>query len=636
MATYCLTNVKFDNKYLNACFFSSNSAREGALLPSGYDQIKKNINVNLGNLLNTNIVVNSYNFENYCIIEFNNTKYYYFVTNSNYISVNQWNLSLELDVITQFITGATSTTFEKCLVERAHCNRFVKENNKVKFKIQSDSEIIQNETEIQKINKDRKIVEFEFCPYPAINKWLNDNILCWLYVYVDYKHDFTCRGIAESTITPVPYNKKFTKYKYIVGKTIIENDYSVCCVPVYKNTNFIAFSDKLYKPNNTNTGIIDYEGLRDFYELNDGTQYVYNVKISKQPPFYFGSLNQNNYEIIEGNLIVNFPCETITGGYGGFDLSIFRVDLFGIDSYDRTRYGMFTGLSQTKEYLDSETISTSFEFEFNISDLKGNRNKKFEPKILSHCYEYSIHDSSDGEFTYNPLLLATSNLQFRYTEGLNLTNNNYYYRLIPSGLVPDSSINNWEGVVNTVDYSQTVANDNIDNFIANNKNFLLTKGVGMVTPVVTSLATGGVGGAVAGIGYDVFNTTVNYLNLKNKINSLRNTNDSVDLNLLVNTGIQLYVDINKSYDVDIDNFYNFLYNFGYKINKVCNPYDYINTRKYFNYIKCNLEFININVPLHIEDKIKNIFSEGIRLWNSYDNIYNYSKENYEVYLDDNI
>lgn len=635
MATYCLTNVKFDNKYTNACYFSSVAAREAALLPFNYNNLKKNINLNLGNLLNTNIIVNSYNFENYCIIEFNNTKYYYFVTNSNYISVNQWNLSLELDVITQFITGATHSTFEKCLVERAHANRFIKTGNNVKFKIQSDSEIIQNETEIQKINVERKTVNFKYCPYPEVDKWLNDNVLCWLYVYVDYKHEFSCRGIAESALTPVPYLKKFNKYKYVVGKTVIENDYSVCCVPVYKTTNFIAFTDKIYNPNNSNIGIIDYLGLQDFYSINFGTEYVYNVKISKQPPFYFGSLNQNVYEIIEDKLIVNFLCETVRGGYGGFDLDIFRVDLFGIDSYDRTRYGMFTSLSQTSDFLESETIQTDFEFEFNISDLKGIRKKKFEPKLLSHCYEYSIHDSSDGEFTYNPLLLATNELQFKYTEGLNLTNNNYYFRLIPTGLQPTASVNNWDGVVNTVDYSQTVANDNINSFIANNKNFLLTKGVGMVTPIVTGAVTGSFAGAVAGAGYEMFNTSMNYLNLKNKINSLRNTNDSVDLNLLVNNGIQMYLDINKAYDVDVDNFYNYLYNYGYKINKVCNPFDYINTRKYFNYIKCELEFININVPLHIEDKIKNIFSRGIRFWCNYENMYNYVNENYEVFLDDN-
>src|SRR5574344_840930 len=110
---YVLTNVKFDNSYKNACFFSTERVREQALHPQNFDTLKKRINFNLGNVLFTSIIVNTYNNENYCIVhdDEKNNYYYYFVTAVRYKSVNQWELELEHDVITQYITAANSGTF---------------------------------------------------------------------------------------------------------------------------------------------------------------------------------------------------------------------------------------------------------------------------------------------------------------------------------------------------------------------------------------------------------------------------------------------------------------------------------------------------------------------------------------------
>ena len=295
------------------------------------------------------------------------------------------------------------------------------------------------------------------------------------------------------------------------------------------------------------------------------------------------------------------------------------------------RDGLFVNVWQQFDLVDSKLIDTGKKFIFSKSEIKGKRKKEFEPKVLLDCYNIVLRDSSNGEYIYNLLNVGHRNLKVLYTEGLNITNNNYYYRLESAGLIPASSQDDWTGVVNTVDYSQTVANNNIDNFLSNNKNFLLTKGFNIAIPFVANMLTGNAAGAISNI-TNAIHTYIDYDNLQNRANSLRNANDGATLNLIVNEGLKLYVDIEKALDIEIESYYNYLYNFGYSVNKIDNPYNYINTRKYFNYLQFDADFININAPSNVEDKLKSIFRNGVRLWNDYSSIYNYTDENYENYL----
>lgn len=113
---------------------------------------------------------------------------------------------------------------------------------------------------------------------------------------------------------------------------------------------------------------------------------------------------------------------------------------------------------------------------------------------------------------------------------------------------------------------------------------------------------------------------------------MKNTNDSVELNLIVNDGLKLYVDEDEARDVDIYRYYNYLYNNGYRINRYDYISNYIHTRYYFNFVKAQIEFININVPDIIESKIKDVFRNGIRLWNQYEAMYDYEDENREIWI----
>ena len=632
---YVLTNVKFDNSYKNACYFSTTDVREQALHPQNFDAVKKRVNFNLGNVLFTSIIVNTYNNENYCIVhdDEKNNYYYFFVTSARYKAVNQWELELERDVITQYITAANSNTFSNSNIIRAHCNRWVTDGNKVKFDVSTTSQIIKHESKLAKVVERRNKVNLKWCNNQTFDNWINSNILCWLYVFIDVKHLYDAGGYLgnPSQVVPQTYKSEYLRYVYWIGDSEVSNDYAIISFPVYKSSPRIIIQDEI----NKGKCVITLDSLNDFYELNNGAAYVYNIKLSSIPPVDFSRITDFAYNIDEsGNLVLLLPQVTEGDLKKGWRSGVVDVDGFGsidIENNYVVLTGGFVNVWQQFDLIDSNTVNLNHKFIFDKSDVKGKRNIEFEPKVLCDCYDVVLRDSADGEFVYTMLHIGQQNIKVLYTEGLNATNNNYYYRLESSGVIPADNQDNWNGIVNTVDYSQIVANDNVATFLANNKNFLLTKSASIGIPLLASALTGDVGGVV-GAGQQFASTLVDYDNLRNRSNSLRNTNDSVILNMLVNEGLQLYVDIEKAFDVDIDSYYNYLYNFGYSVNKIDNPFNYINTRKYFNYIQFDADFININAPSNVEDKLKSIFRNGVRLWNDYSSIYNYTDENYENYL----
>lgn len=636
MYYYALTNVKFDNSYKNACYFSTKAVREQALHPQNFDALKKRVNFNLGNVLFTNIIVNTYNNENYCIVhdDEKNNYYYYFVTYARYNAANQWGLSLELDVITQYITAANSGTFSNSNIIRAHCNRWVADGNNIMFNVKEDSQIVKHESKLDKPVKERKNVCLNWFNNSDLDEWMATNVLCWMYLFVDKNHEYTALGYhggQGAVIAPETYKTNFLSFNNTVGSAMLENDFCCLCLPVYSGSKKIIIKDTA----NAAIANITDDALTNFYTQNEGTQYVYNIKLSSVPPCNFNDTKNLDFEFDRNNnLVIKAPLKVVSGMKQGWRTGAMDVDCYGnvdIEGNYVVRDGLFVNVWQQFDLVDSKLIDTGKKFIFSKAEVKGKRKKEFEPKVLLDGYNVVLRDSSNGEYIYNLLKIGHQRLKVLYTEGLNITNNNYYYRLESAGLIPASSQDDWTGIVNTVDYSQTVANNNIDNFLSNNKNFLLTKGFNIAIPFVANMLTGNASGAISNI-TNAIHTYIDYDNLQNRANSLRNANDGATLNLVVNEGLKLYVDIESALDVDIDAYYNYLYNYGYSVNKIENPINYINTRKYFNYLQFDADFININAPSNVEDKLKSIFRNGVRLWNDYSNIYNYTDENYENYL----
>ena len=72
--------------------------------------------------------------------------------------------------------------------------------------------------------------------------------------------------------------------------------------------------------------------------------------------------------------------------------------------------------------------------------------------------------------------------------------------------------------------------------------------------------------------------------------------------------------------------------YGFTVNQIGNLFDYLNIRKYFNYIKANINSIDgVSMSTVARNDLRRRFAEGIRFWNS-DTI-DYDKENYEKWLE---
>lgn len=620
-----LTNVKFNNSYKNAPYFVDEKDRNEKLIVNQFNNLTYNFN--FGNMLTTSCVVNLYNNENYMIVKHGDNLYFYFVTNCDYISVNQWRLRLELDVISQFCCGIHSNqSVAKCYIERAHVDRFHDiGNNRVIFNVNNNTPVIESEMNFEKITKRRNEIKIKYSANDQLNTWLQENVIGWQYMYIDVQHNYKVTGSSSGYATvpyPQEYEKAYTKRYYNVGGTLFTDEYALCCAPIYKNTN-----RAIYINDNLNKIRTKIDGLEWFRKQNEDNNYIYNIKYSVAPPFDF-DVYIDSFYISENNLFINQTClqDPSNNLFTYFDFGTFDVDSFGnvemVDDYLYRQHSLFTNLNYAES--SCEQINTNRRFVFNKNELRGNRSVDFEPKILVDCKTITLRDSSNGAYVYPALYVGNNVIQPYYNESKSITNNNYYLRLGDSGIIPKSDKSNWNGVVNTVDFSQQIANNNYASFIANNKNFLLTKGLENVSRIVSGNMIGAAG--------DMYNVWQGLDNLQNKPNSMKNTNDSVELNLIVNDGLKLYVDEDEARDVDIYRYYNYLYHNGYRINRYDYISNYIHTRYYFNFIKAQIDYININVPDIIESKIKDVFRNGVRLWNQYDAMYNYENENRELWI----
>lgn len=630
---YLLTNVKMDRHSRHYMLFPSEQERNATIIgDNSFSDFE--INFNFGNRLNASCVVNDYNNQNYMVINQYGYYHFYFIDSSQYMSANQWRLNLTLDVITTYLPG-NNNVFTECLIRRAHVNRFVYTDNsrsRIKFDVRSGSPIIKSESKMALVNKTRRKVRQKYCENSIINNWLNDNVLCWCYVYVDQRHNYRCMGNMVGSVIPRDYEYRFRPSMHTIGMTTIDDEYATLCVPIYKTTCKIGMKDSLYK-------IFTYiEGLDLFRDDEDNNSFIYNIKYSMRPPVNFESINPNNVGIdLEGNLILNYSTigfdiwrQGWSIGNGVIDvMSFYGTDEIIIDNtvYCKRLASLFVNVVHIGSIC--EDINTDYQYEFDVNQLNGSRKIGLEPKLMLDCCSIVLRDSSNGEYSYNPLLLNDNRLHLEYSEPNNITNTNYYYRLFPTGLVSENDDKNWSGIVNTVDYSQQTVNDNYADFIANNKNFLLTKQMQIVPSLLTNVVTGNVAG-LADSGMDVIGMLTEIDNIKNKVSSLNNSNDAVQLNMMVNEGLNIYVDIDEAYDFEKIMYYNYLFKNGYKLDIIDNPYYYISSRFYFNYIQCELEHVNINLPSILINEIKNIFRNGVTLWHQYGSMYRYDMENKEI------
>lgn len=695
---YCTAKVKWCNDYENIPLYDSLVSRNKDIL-GDTPSWSSLFNFDFGNVLKTKVVVNNFNpnEDNYfCLVDQEYTessRMFYFIEKFTYLAENQYQLELELDVFVTYFQGITDKYMPQSLITRGHYPRFYKRNsdNKYVFNVAADNPICQGSPKYAMRTKKSNVISFNWDSNSTVSSWCNSNSIMWAEVYIQPNHNFRFINVQGGAVdTPLPPCNT-------VGE--LSSECSVMLFPIRPEGDAaVVFR------NSSTTYQIEVSGraFKDWLELNSelgAENFIYNIKLSPRPIIDF-KVEFNVTGITSGTIDNNIPALYFTVADAGLGRDAFNVvegmfnklnantgspvayyaryvSLQNMPGLYRGR-GLITSIYKAKfGSYTSNPIDTEERFSFTAEELKGDKKRMYEPKIMQHCKTLKLRDTSGNSIEYSPLWLNTTNVTAKYTEAFGISNTNYYLRLASSGLYPSEYQSDWHGVVSAINLSLNVANNNLGAFLVQNKNYVqrmdwladnsmymqmintaVSAPLSMLGAGASSLASGnpipamgamlGTGGGIIGSFLDNYNNkqiaramyNFNKQDAMNSFNTLRNTNDNLSLPIQVNDGIKFYIDKMEAFEIDQSIEYDNLFLFGYELNLLQNPYYFLageGRRKYFNYLQAHVEQLFISCPYEAEQIIKRVLDRGARFWHltsayGQDNMYQYEKENYETLI----
>lgn len=651
-----LTNAIFDDTYRNVLRFDTRAEQEAYFNVNTLLVNAPLCNFAVGSLYASRVVVdykdattidlNEFMNNNYCIVKDNTPGatlkyYYYFVKNAQQDNANRLVCDLELDV---YQTYYIDLTFGDCAILRAHLNRFIDNgDNTVSFDATPNSKLFERE-EIQDIPK-RLVARHRV---NSGNSFVDDNIICWLYIYLDPNHEFTFYSI--------PDGQKYTRKPPRLTINGIPSNIGCLAVPVINTTN-----DMIEIHVNTNTGVRELrlghvdEFLKRFEELNNGYQFVYSIKLSLMPPSVYFSDIQSEYTLTypgTDNLLV--PRE-----FGnGYLVSV---------SYTGDQFIQYAGILLFGMKLDGATaveygnVNITRQIKFAKNEIVGaDANAKFNPKLNNNdYYELNLVDLAGNSFTYDLQKFNDSNLTVLMTEPLTPDYTKNYCRFLPPQFNTQyiqETTGNLLGLVTSNDNTILMPTSAYQTMIANNKNYFNQNSFNAGTNFLDNITktsvkmlggnfVGGLTGAAIGaavgvtdafndLGKAIQNKSFEIDNLRNSPSSIKAANGNFIFNAFY-TKPGMYIeeyDITENSKQAIDDYMK-LYGFNY--NRIDNIKNVDNIRKNYNYVRAYIEEINaglVNISNIVHNRLREIFARGVRMWNT--RTFDYTKENYERWLEE--
>lgn len=593
--------------------------------------------------------------------------FYYFITGCEIGAGGQISYDLHLDTVQTYFFDP-SVSFADCLIERAHLNRFEEVEGQpdyVKFVTDPATKIYNAEDALnypKRLTKRTKL-GLASTGNQAVDEWLNEYVLFWVYVYVNLKHRDPNDDKDTNTYTIISVETKEEKsgidgyssepltndYKpssiTFEDTAIISQDISCFCYPVYRVIPG-GQSGQIFASNSKGKLLLDYLGESGFRNLNNDASYYLSKKVSIVPPF---SLTDSVFEVLENTL-------TIKGAIGLDQDVIYYGGMFDAVATSKDRTDNLQGvIFINSQYIDPITTS-EYLLPYNNNILKndvknGTDRLSYNPKLNSQNFKELIITAASGDtFTYDIQKLQNNSVSFLYTEPLQPETTKYYMRVSPCGLYEEGTDSNYIGLVGSTDNSLAVANDQYASFLANNKNFWLQSNMKIATGAIQSMtnigrniassknpaisvANGAAG--VVGTGLDLAvslvdrNMTID--NLRNAPDQMKNANGNVIFNAAV-TDLGLYVEEFSALDGDLKSAFDFMELYGFSVNAVGNVKDYANIRKFHNYVKAQVQAISGALSNTSRADLRQRFANGIRFWNQ--DTPDYSQENYENWLDE--
>ena len=627
-----LCNTMFDRENDNVLLFNNKEELAQYFENLTNKVIVENVNFNANDLINTSVFVkvgNNLNLftllnYNYCVVKQgeNLPNLYYFIERSRQDNGSYIKLDLVLDPINTYIYDIIGENIlTQGLIQKTHLDRFFKKDNSTRpyyYNFNNDSALFERETTknvSQRVTQKEKLkIRIDTSGNNIFNDFIANNVAMWKYVYLSKNVEYNFFEFNGET----PTVKRLRSLYY--GTEIyesIDSNFVVIAEPIMKTSKEI----KLTQNNITRTwGGIDY-----FLSQNNDYANVQAIKYSILPPLEIRDYT-NNFTIDEdGNLIINIGSITFKGIYSEFRAVSNETTSFAfahvitqdlINGYDL----YFDGFLNNTWNFSKEQITN-----------------KNEPKILNE--DYSMYRLFIGGQQFElPISKTSPRPEFILRETLtpDITKANICFKSssnpMTNKIFEEITEEDFTGFNLTIDLSMWFPSNALDNYLANNKNYLqifqnkqTLQQQQQVLTVAGHIATND----FMRLGSDFLSSTnlaINQIydrnNLDLTIDNMRNapeTTSNINSNpIMIYMVSRLNIFIEKlellpfEKAVIVDN----LKMFGYNYNKIGYLNNFIKTRKYYNYIQGIIYDIDAQIAEQVKDKIKEIFKNGVRFWHA--------------------
>ena len=646
MAKIVFTNVLMTNDYDIGIYFKDEIERNQYFnIPSIFDA-QPEFNFSISGGLTTTLYWNQATFLNtsildfnYCIIDINKRYYFYFIDKATCITSNQYQINLELDVITTYLP---SLNFEDCFIERAHAPRwYTTDNINYKFNFSTNSPLLRKSEQYKQYLKQQIPLHRTYDNVSNVNNFERTR---YLYIFAKLKDDE--KGIIYNYGQGQSFQYPFKVY--CIPYTSIQNNNAEFYVSINggESKKIATNLTEATMPLILSTALIIGVTYSDYSPFPDSTNVVEDTTTNKY------TLSFNN------DTLTNITLEqSITSVVG--DGYILKINSLNINP---------------KTYFPNTNISIDTpKMSFTKNEIKNNTNNQLTCPILlkKGCKRLELTNYYSSKYDYSYEELNTNNLSVEVLV-YPFPSVEYHYAYIKGSLdsILKNQRQNFTGVVGSIDNTLPYTVEQIDQFFASNKNYYQMRNYNFWNQVVQGVGkfaqgiTSGVGqlasdesikGSVTltntGIQglQDVYNIYTREKLLDLQLDNVENAPDIINnlngapLTSLVLNKIGFAINVYDILEEDKKFIANDYYEHGQNVAVWDNPRNYMGTRKYFNYIKCTLKEMWINhypydpIPTVIKNKIKEVFANGIRLFNGINptSIINSSTyiENYEKELD---
>lgn len=632
-----LTNSIWTPDYKNVRRFNSRADQEAYFdVENLFTESVPTRNVNFGSLLRVSVFVNvgeagveNYMTNNYAIIKELATGkfYYYFILNSTFDAVTQVRLDLQLDVMQTYYLDMT---FAESMIERAHLDRWSKAliGHTIFERGASDKFLVRDE--IQGLPKRVKTVKEStttpFVVSSPYSQFLKNNVYGWAYAFLD-ADTYTFDG--ETFNTQLWYEVKSVS----ANPPQYCSPFVVVCCPIMSNT----------------TSHIQLAGVnlnyQDFFEfVNANKAHVYAMKFSQFSPFCRGSNAPSAIMPDDNTLNIQTQYNLLKKGTTKA-IAVVQVQ------YLETQY-LTEEFDLPQWNITKEGIST-FEDDMNANPKSFNTDYR-ELKVVYAGGEYSF----DIQKLYDSETLSASSVAFEGFEIITPEISPTFISVIPTNIlepVYNQPRKNRIGYVQENDLTMPFSKNQLEVFLANNKNFFAQKQLtyntqrsqravsGFVNALsglagaAVSGVSGNVGGAVSGamnafagigtnilqseisISYDEQNAKLTLDNMASGVDALANSNSNVFFTAALNDCKIMLVEL-EALPIDLGRALEDMHENGYMYNRMGNIKDFDNIRSKWNYVRAQLEIIKtpVKIPNEVREIVKRVFANGVRFWNTDD------------------